>query len=50
MQGIEVENASAITIEVEDRNDNPPQFDRDHYYATIKERSKIGKLLIKFGL
>ncbi|XP_013792660.1 cadherin EGF LAG seven-pass G-type receptor 3-like, partial [Limulus polyphemus] len=37
------ESAVAVTLEVEDENDNPPQFERGRYAISIPQESKAGR-------
>ncbi|XP_060098928.1 cadherin-17 [Heteronotia binoei] len=41
--GMRVKGPYSITINVEDINDNPPQFDQKVYYGIVRQNSRPGK-------
>ncbi|XP_015265309.1 PREDICTED: cadherin-17 [Gekko japonicus] len=41
--GVKVKGPYSITINVEDINDNPPQFDQNAYYGVVRQNSRPGK-------
>ncbi|XP_054842028.1 cadherin-17 [Eublepharis macularius] len=38
-----VKGPYSITVNVEDVNDNPPQFDQEKYYGVVRQNSRAGK-------
>ena len=38
-------SSATVTVEVEDLNDNHPQFDKESYTASIPEKSQPGKII-----
>lgn len=43
-------SASAlVTVNLLDRNDNPPKFDRDKYEVKVHENERPGTVILKVG-
>uniref|UniRef100_A0ACB8FEF8 Uncharacterized protein n=1 Tax=Sphaerodactylus townsendi TaxID=933632 RepID=A0ACB8FEF8_9SAUR len=42
-KNVRVKGPYSITINVEDINDNPPQFDQEKYYGIVRQNSRPGK-------
>ncbi|GCB61025.1 hypothetical protein scyTo_0004039 [Scyliorhinus torazame] len=47
---VQMSSTAIVEVEVTDENDNPPQFTRDIYKATVSEDSKPGEVVIVLSM
>ncbi|XP_078086838.1 protocadherin Fat 1-like [Mustelus asterias] len=47
---VQMSSTAIVEVEVTDENDNPPQFTRDIYKATVSEDSKPGEVVVVLSM